>query len=75
MTYERIYPYEVSIEDVLTEILEYMEDRQDADYDGERFVANKEMNFASDIRQALWQIENVKGKLHMAELALNKTKL
>lgn len=61
MKYERITPYNVNIEDMLTELLEYMEDRQDADHDGESFVANKEMSLATDIRQVLYQIErNIK---------------
>lgn len=57
MNYEKQYPFNVDISDVLTELLEYMEDRQDADHDGENFVPNKEMKFAMDIRQVLFQIE------------------
>jgi hypothetical protein len=57
MKYERQTPYNVNIEDVLTQCLEYMEDREDANHDGESFVANEEMKLAIDIRQALYQIE------------------
>jgi len=57
MKYERQIPYNVSIEDVLTQCLEYMEDREDADHDGENFVPNDEMKLATDLRQALYQIE------------------
>lgn len=64
MKYERQTPYNVSIEDVLTELLEYMEDREDADHDGERFVANTEMKLAIDIRQALFQIEQSQNRLN-----------
>lgn len=37
-----------------------MEDRSDADHDGENFVANKEMNLATDIKQLLYQLERDK---------------
>lgn len=57
MKYERIVPWSVSTEDVLISLLEYMEDREDADHDGENFVANKEMNLATDIKQLLFQLE------------------
>lgn len=57
MKYERITPFSVYTEDVLIQLLEYMEDRQDADHDGENFVPNKEMNLATDIRQLLFQLE------------------
>lgn len=50
-------PFNVNIEDLLTELLEYMEDRQDADHDGDNFVPNKEMSLAVDIQQALFQIK------------------
>lgn len=54
----RTLPYDVNIQDLLNELLEYMEDRQDADHDGDNFVANKEMKFAQEIEQALFQIQN-----------------
>ena len=57
MKYERSQPGSVSIEDVLVACLEYMEDRQDADHDGETFVPNEEMKLAVDIQQALYQLE------------------
>jgi len=57
MKYERITPFTVNTEDVLIALLEYMEDRQDADHDGESFVANEEMKLATDIRQLLFQLE------------------
>lgn len=57
MKYERSLPNNVNIEDVLTELLEYMEDRQDADHNGYNFAPNKEMSLAVNIQQALYQIE------------------
>ena len=57
MRYERIYPYTVNLEDVLTELLEYMEDRQDVKDSETGPAPNKEMNHASDIRQLLYQLE------------------
>lgn len=51
-------PFNVNIEDLLTELLEYMEDRQDADHDGDGFVPNAEMKLATEINQALVQIKN-----------------
>lgn len=61
MKYERSLPNNVNIEDVLTELLEYMEDRQDADHNGYNFIPNKEMSLAVNIQQALYQIErNIK---------------
>lgn len=39
--------------DALAEALEYFEDREDADHNGARFVANKEMQIAEMIRLAL----------------------
>lgn len=60
MKYEKIVPFTVDTEDVLINLLEYMEDRQDADHDGENFVANKEMNLATDIKQLLHQLEKNK---------------
>ncbi len=57
--YDREVPYNVNIEDLLTELLEYMKDREDADHDGERFVPNAEMKLAIDIRQALYQLERI----------------
>lgn len=54
---ERTLPYNINIEDLLTELLEYFEDRQDADHDGESFVPNREMKFATEIQQALFQLE------------------
>jgi hypothetical protein len=63
MKYERTQPGSVSIEDVLVACLEYMEDRQDADHDGESFVPNEEMKLAVDIGQALYQLENDENNL------------
>lgn len=57
MIYERLLPFNVDSVDILTRILEYMEDKQDVN-DGDLGPSpNKEMNFATDIRQLLWQIE------------------
>ena len=39
--------------DLLTRLLEYMEDRQDADLDGEEMQPNQEMKFATEIKQFL----------------------
>lgn len=57
MKHERALPFNIDVESLLNEILEYMEDRQDADHDGDGFVPNKEMSLAVEIRQALFQIE------------------
>jgi uncharacterized tellurite resistance protein B-like protein len=38
--------------EAIIQALEYFEDREDADHDGERFVANIEMHLASNIREA-----------------------
>lgn len=38
---------------VLEEALEYFADREDADHNGERYVPNKEMRLASQIRETL----------------------
>jgi hypothetical protein len=59
MKYERQTPYEVNLEDLLVSLLEYMEDRADADHDGERFVPNEEMSLSIDIGQALYQLEKI----------------
>ena len=56
----RTLPYDVNIEDLLNELLEYMEDRADADHDGDNFVPNKEMKFQIEIEQALHQINTPK---------------
>ena len=60
MKCERVLPFEVNIEDVLIELLEYMEDRQDVNDSETGPAPNKEMNFATDIRQMLFQIEKAK---------------
>lgn len=65
MKYARQTPYDVDLQDTLIKLLEYMEDRSDADHDGERFVANKEMGLAIDISQLLHQLEK-KGNLSCA---------
>lgn len=58
--YERVLPYDVDLEDLLLELLEYMEDRQDVN-DGESGASpNKEMNFANEINQVLYQLERQK---------------
>ena len=57
MKYEKIVPYKVSAEDLLIQLLEYMEDIEDADHDGEGFIANEEMKLATDIKQLLHQLE------------------
>ena len=67
MKYERQTPYNVSIEDVLTQCLEYMEDREDADNDGENYVPNEEMKLATDLRQALYQIELSQKRLNTVD--------
>jgi hypothetical protein len=59
---ERSLPYDVNIEDVLTELLEYMEDRADVidNVNSTGVKPNKEMNFANEIQQALYQIQKAK---------------
>lgn len=54
---ERELPYNVNIEDVLTEILEYMEDRSDIKDSDSGPSPNDEMRFSSEIRQALFQLQ------------------
>lgn len=62
MQYERVLPYSVNIEDVLTELLEYFEDRADVidNVNSTGVKPNKEMNFATEIQQALYQIQKAK---------------
>lgn len=62
--YSRETPYNVSISGLLEELLEYMEDRSDVvDSDSEMGVSpNTEMRFATDIAQALFQLERDKHK-------------
>jgi len=50
-------PYSVNAEDLLIELLEYMEDRQDIRDSETGPAPNKEMNFASEISQLLYQLE------------------
>lgn len=38
--------------------LEYFEQREDADHDGERFIPNKEMHHASSLRKAIAPFKN-----------------
>jgi len=57
MKYERGMPYNVDIEDLLTELLEYMEVRQDVNDSETGPAPNKEMYFVTSIRQALYQLE------------------
>lgn len=42
--------------EVLMECLEYFEDREDADHDGTRFIANKEMRLSIWIRRVLAKV-------------------
>lgn len=61
--HSREVPYNVNVEDLLTELLEYMEDRQDVEDGSEESgpQPNKEMRLATDIKQALYQLErNIK---------------
>jgi hypothetical protein len=58
MKKERQILYNASIEDILTEVLEYMEDRQGTDHDGCKYVPNKEMRLVFDIRQALCKLSS-----------------
>lgn len=54
---ERALPYNVNVEDVLAELLEYMEDREDVKDSDTGPSPNEEMRFAQDIRQALFQLQ------------------
>lgn len=54
---DRAQQRERKLRTVLEEALEYFEDRQDADHNGERFVPNKEMRMAQTIREALGEAE------------------
>jgi hypothetical protein len=57
---ERALPYTVDTEGLLTELLEYMDDRTDIVDSDLGPSPNKEMNFATEIRQVLFQIETAK---------------
>jgi hypothetical protein len=57
MKYERELPFNVDVESLLLELLDYMENRQDSDHDGLHAIPNEEMNFVMAIRQALYQLE------------------
>lgn len=57
---ERALPYNVNIENVLIELLEYMEDREDVKDSNTGPTPNEEMRFALDIRQALFQLSQKK---------------
>jgi hypothetical protein len=57
---ERALPYTVDTEGLLTELLEYMDDRTDIVDSDLGPSPNKEMNFATEIRQVLFQIEKSK---------------
>lgn len=57
MKYECIVPWDVNTEDVLIELLEYMEDRQDITDSETGPSPNKEMQLATDIRTLLHQLE------------------
>lgn len=49
----------------LTEVLEYLEDRQDADCIGDplEFVPNKEMRLAQEVREAIDELERLRATL------------
>lgn len=57
MKYAEETPFKVNTEDVLIRLLEYMQDRADADHDGENYVPNEEMKLSVDIAQLLHQLE------------------
>lgn len=57
MKYPQVTPFNVNLEDVLTELLEYMEDRQDVIDSDLGPSPNKEMKLATDISQLLHQLE------------------
>lgn len=43
--------------DLLTRLEEYMDNKIDADHDGEQFQPNAEMRFLTEIREAIDKIE------------------
>lgn len=59
---ERTLPYNVNIEDVLTEVLQYMDDRADVKDSDLGASPNEEMRLSQEIGQALYQLSLAKPK-------------
>lgn len=46
------------LKDILIKCLEYFEDREDADHDGDGYVPNEEMILAEEIREQLIKLDH-----------------